>query len=82
VPGARLNTALAPAGHRAGHRSSSLGAVKLSNRLFDLGVNGQPIIAPAGEERHARLRFFLSCEHTNEQLALTAEILANENDLM
>lgn len=47
---------------------SSLKAVKLSNRLFDLGVNVQPIVHPAVEEKAARLRFFLSAAHTDDAL--------------
>ncbi len=47
---------------------SSLKAVKLSNILFELGVNVQPIIYPAVEEKAARLRFFFSYLHTRVQL--------------
>lgn len=47
---------------------SSLKAVRLSNQLFDHGVNVQPIIHPAVEEKAARLRFFLSSEHTEAQI--------------
>lgn len=47
---------------------SSLKAVKVSNGLMEDGVNVQPIIHPAVEERAARLRFFLSAEHTKEQI--------------
>ena len=42
---------------------SSLKAVKLSNALFKAGINIQPIIHPAVEEKAARLRFFLSNQH-------------------
>ncbi len=45
---------------------SSLRAARLSNALFECGINVQPIIYPAVEERAARLRFFLSSLH-NEQ---------------
>jgi 8-amino-7-oxononanoate synthase len=47
---------------------SSLKAAKASNELFKLGINVQPIIYPAVEERAARLRFFLSAMHTDEQV--------------
>ncbi len=47
---------------------SSLKAAQLSNALFEQGINVQPIIHPAVEEKAARLRFFLSCEHTPEQI--------------
>jgi 8-amino-7-oxononanoate synthase len=55
---------------------SSLKAVKLSNLLFDGGVNVQPIISPAVEERKSRLRFFLSALHNEDQLKRTVEIFA------
>ena len=54
---------------------NSLKAVKLSNRLFDRAINVQPIIYPAVEERGARLRFFLSAQHKENQLKRTVEIL-------
>ncbi len=42
---------------------SSLKATKISNRLFEAGINVQPIIHPAVEEKAARLRFFISAAH-------------------
>lgn len=54
---------------------NSLKAVKLSNRLFDSAINVQPIMYPALEERGARLRFFLSAQHKENQLKRTVEIL-------
>lgn len=47
---------------------SSLKAVKHSNQLFERGINVQPIIHPAVEEKMARLRFFLSSQHTARQI--------------
>ena len=55
---------------------SSLKAVKISNHLFDRGINVQPIIYPAVEERAARLRFFVSCLHTEAQVHAAVEVLA------
>jgi 8-amino-7-oxononanoate synthase len=55
---------------------SSLKAVKLSQKLFDRGINVQPIIYPAVEERAARLRFFISCMHTEAQLQTVVEAVA------
>lgn len=55
---------------------SSKKAVVLSNQLFACGINVQPIIHPAVEEKAARLRFFLSSEHTEEEIARTCRILA------
>lgn len=58
--------------------ASSLRAVTLSQRLFDRGVNVQPIIHPAIPERLARLRFFLSSEHDEEQIETAVRIVADE----
>jgi len=57
---------------------SSLRAVKLSNALFERGINVQPIIHPAVEERAARLRFFISSMHREEQVDATIRILGEE----
>jgi 8-amino-7-oxononanoate synthase len=54
---------------------SSLKAVRLSNGLFEHGVNVQPIIHPAVEEKAARLRFFLSSEHTEAQITETIRLI-------
>ena len=54
---------------------SSLKAAKLSNQLFERGINVQPIIYPAVEEKAARLRFFLSSLHTVEHLQATVAAL-------
>jgi 8-amino-7-oxononanoate synthase len=59
---------------------SSVLAAKLSNRLFGRGINVQPIIYPAVEERAARLRFFVNATHTEEQLARTVRIASEEYD--
>ncbi|WHA42591.1 aminotransferase class I/II-fold pyridoxal phosphate-dependent enzyme [Agrobacterium larrymoorei] len=57
----------------------SLRAVELSNRLFRERLNALPIIHPAVPERLARIRFFVTSEHTKEQIdhavAATARIL-------
>lgn len=59
---------------------SSIASVRLSNALLEDGINVQPIYYPAVEEGGARLRFFLSSEHSFAQidsaLARTAERLA------
>ncbi len=55
---------------------SSKNAVVLSNQLFDLGINVQPILRPAVEDKAARLRFFISSEHTEEQIKFTVEHLS------
>lgn len=56
--------------------SSSVKAVKLSNSLLQDGINVQPIIYPAVEEKAARLRFFVSCDHTVDDLEHTVAAVA------
>ncbi|HEV8323184.1 MAG TPA: aminotransferase class I/II-fold pyridoxal phosphate-dependent enzyme [Myxococcota bacterium] len=57
---------------------NSIKCLKLSQRLAERGINVQPIIYPAVEDDAARLRFFLSSTHTEQQLRDTIEILAEE----
>jgi 8-amino-7-oxononanoate synthase len=57
---------------------SSLKAARLSEALFRRKINVQPIVYPAVQERSARLRFFISCEHTEAQIKTTVEALADE----
>ena len=55
---------------------SSIVAARAADRLFDLGINVQPIIYPAVPEQAARLRFFLSSLHEPEQIDRVAEAVA------
>jgi 8-amino-7-oxononanoate synthase len=54
----------------------SLRAVQLSNELLEDGVNALPIIHPAVPEGMARLRFFITCNHTEEQIRHAVEATA------
>lgn len=56
--------------------ASSLKAARLSATLFEQGINVQPILYPAVPEQSARLRFFVSCLHTEEQLRQTVTALS------
>lgn len=49
--------------------ADSLRAVQLSNELHADGINVLPIIHPAVPEGLARLRFFITSAHTDEQIA-------------
>ena len=51
-------------------------ALQISKGLFDRGVNVQPILHPAVEEKAARLRFFITSSHTDEQIRYTVDALA------
>lgn len=57
---------------------SSIKAARLSEALFARGINVQPILYPAVAERSARLRFFVSCEHTEAQIRASVQLLAQE----
>ncbi len=48
-------------------------AVVASNKLFSRGINVQPIIHPAVEDKAARLRFFISAEHSKEDINITLQ---------
>ena len=56
----------------------SLKAARLSEALFRRKINVQPIVYPAVQERSARLRFFISSEHTEAQIHMAVEALAEE----
>jgi 7-keto-8-aminopelargonate synthetase-like enzyme len=57
---------------------NSLQALQLSRRLFQRGVNVQPILYPAVEEQAARLRFFVTAVHTEAQIRSTVDAVAEE----
>jgi 8-amino-7-oxononanoate synthase len=57
---------------------NSIRAVALSQRLAQRNVNVQPIIAPAVRDGLARLRFFLSSEHDEEEIAGSVQAIAQE----
>jgi 8-amino-7-oxononanoate synthase len=58
---------------------SSIRAGRLAQALFQRGINVQPILYPAVPERAARLRFFLTAAHSEEQIRDTATVLLQEN---
>ncbi|MDA1050083.1 MAG: aminotransferase class I/II-fold pyridoxal phosphate-dependent enzyme [Planctomycetota bacterium] len=55
---------------------SSLNALRLSRALFEDGINVQPILYPAVEEKAARLRFFITAMHSDEQIRQTVDATA------
>ena len=57
----------------------SIRAGRLAQAMFRRGVNVQPILYPAVPERAARLRFFLTAEHSEEQISDTVQILLEES---
>lgn len=57
---------------------NSLHCLQLSQALFARGINVQPILHPAVDEKATRLRFFITCEHTAEQIRQTVDAVAEE----
>jgi 8-amino-7-oxononanoate synthase/acyl carrier protein len=57
---------------------NSIHALKLSRAMFERGINVQPILYPAVEEEKARLRFFITSTHSEEQIRKTVETVAEE----
>lgn len=50
----------------------------LAQRLLERGIHVQPIIYPAVADDAARLRFFITATHTEEQIAATVPAVAQE----
>ena len=57
---------------------SSAKSLRLSNALFQRGINVQPILYPIVPEHSARLRFFITTNHTRAQIQTTVSAIANE----
>lgn len=57
---------------------NSVHCLHLSKALFERGINVQPILYPAVEESAARLRFFITSEHTEGQIRFTIDTMAEE----
>jgi 8-amino-7-oxononanoate synthase len=57
---------------------NSLMCLQLSRAMFRRGVNVQPILYPAVDERSARLRFFITCCHSEQQIRDTVQALGEE----
>jgi 8-amino-7-oxononanoate synthase len=57
---------------------SSVKALLLSSALLRRGINVQPILYPAVEDKAARLRFFITAKHTESQIRTTVAAVAEE----
>jgi len=53
--------------------------IKLANQLFEAGISVQPIIYPAVGKGSARLRFFLTYEHTENMIDQALDCLMSLN---
>ena len=56
----------------------SLKSIQLSQNLFQRGINVPFMIYPSVPQHEARLRFFVTCNHTEEQIRFTVDTLAEE----
>ncbi|MFE9633559.1 type I polyketide synthase [Streptomyces sp. NPDC006463] len=56
----------------------SLRTVRLARALFQRGISVNPILYPAVPEEMARLRFFITCEHTPDQIRQAVTALEHE----
>lgn len=56
----------------------SLKSVCLSQNLFKRGINVPFMIYPSVPQNAARLRFFVTCTHTDDQIRQTVDALAEE----
>jgi 8-amino-7-oxononanoate synthase len=57
---------------------NSLHSLQISEALRQRGINVQPIMYPAVEENAARLRFFVTATHNDQQIRETVQALAEE----
>jgi len=57
---------------------STVTALRLSRALFDRGINVQPILPPAVPDRSARLRFFITTNHSEAQIRATVSAVVDE----
>jgi len=56
----------------------SLKAIRLSQTLLQRGIDALPMVYPAVPDNSARLRFFVNCTHTPEQIRFALDIVAPE----
>lgn len=60
---------------------NSLKTLQLAERLFARGVLAQPIVYPAVADEDARLRFFITLEHTEDDIRTAVDALSAELQL-
>jgi 8-amino-7-oxononanoate synthase len=56
----------------------SLKALSLSQALLRQGIDALPMVYPAVPDNAARLRFFVNCTHTPEQIRFALDVVAPE----
>ncbi len=50
--------------------------IRVAAALLRQGIDAQPILYPAVPESKSRIRFFITANHTEEQIYRTVEVLA------
>ncbi len=53
----------------------SMKCVRISHELLRQGIDAQPILYPAVPEKASRLRFFITANHTEDQIRRTVQVL-------
>jgi 8-amino-7-oxononanoate synthase len=61
---------------------SSVSSLHLSQALFERGINVQPILYPAVADHLARLRFFITINHSESQIKTTINAISDELKLL
>ena len=61
---------------------NSFDSLRLSQALFERGINVAPIRHPAVEDKAARLRFFITARHTEKQIRDTVDAVVEEIEKM
>ena len=56
----------------------SLKALRLSQSILRQGIDALPMVYPAVPDNSARLRFFVNCTHTPEQIRFALDVVARE----
>jgi len=56
----------------------SIPTVMLSQRLFERGINVQPVLYPGVPAKTSRLRFFLTAMHTEREIETTIDVMVEE----
>jgi len=57
---------------------NSIHCLMVSQAMLERGINARPILHPAVEESASRLRFFITSEHTEEEIRLAIDVLTDE----
>ncbi len=55
----------------------SLRCIRVASALHEQGIDVQPILYPAVPESQSRLRFFITAEHTEEQICRAVQLLVD-----